>query len=404
MIGTHTAKLLNARLKQTAVRARIAGQVPAHLVCSQTTHLQREAWAMPRNAAEMATYRLEALEARIERLPAQLPDIEDPRLKQLLLPLADWRSDGYLCVTPVASGGLMHELWNRLHDQRLPHRTWIVQPTPAAMANHGEALLLQSGKVRLLTRGAPEPEQGNWRGDYVLLQAHAERLNISSGMVAVGWPAITAIGGLVHAIERASGLDIEFAFGMRDSQWVPGGPRLNNERRSGLKVQPTPGYSTEEITSNARVFLLLQAPDLDALLPHLQGVTRLAGGALFDIETSLHLDAEAPSAAYLRDIPATRMPSGTDGDALQQALKCYAYGVEWKGGKWWQKDRSHTLNMTGYALLEEPKLRSGAREHYPHAWTEPVFATVEIGAPGRSMWWRRHCHDWGVHWANAPHM
>lgn len=397
MIGTHTPKAFNAKLRQGAVRARILGQVPRHLVCSQTVHLQREAWALPRNAADMAAWRLEAPGADLDMLPPILPPIEDGKLKQLLLPLDNWKDDRYLCVTPVTSCGLMHELWQRLGDRKLPYRSWLIQPTPAAIANHGEALLAQAGRVRLLTRGAPEPCLGDWRGDFVMLEARVERMNISGGMVSVGWPAMTAIGGLVHAIERETGQSLEFAFGMRDSEWVDGLQRINNPRRVGQRATSVPGFSTEEIVTNARIALLVRGQDPSRIAKALRNITRVAGGAIFDVSVRHRYGGAASKYAFLRPAEHT----GEHADALDAALALYSKGGEWIARRWWQPEQGGTLNMTGYALLEQPIDRQGARSNYPHAWAEPVFTPVIAGPLGASSWWRRTCEDWGCGWT-AP--
>src|SRR5690606_20559978 len=134
----------------------------------QTVSMRREFWATPANAADMRKWRgvIEGLSADFAPEPS-LPEIKDPHLKQVLIPV----DDGYVSITPVASMGVLHELYQRLYEQGLPFFTWVVQPTVAAMANHGEALLLQSGKVRMLRRGLAQIAPGSWRGDFVQLTA-----------------------------------------------------------------------------------------------------------------------------------------------------------------------------------------------------------------------------------------
>lgn len=65
-----------------------------------------------------------------------------------------------------------------------------------------------------------------WRGDFVQLEARCEGINVAAGMLAVGWPAITALDGLVHALERQTGQCIEFALGLRSSEWRQELPKM----------------------------------------------------------------------------------------------------------------------------------------------------------------------------------
>ena len=145
MISTHTPKIFNSRIKSSAIAAKIERRVQDCIICSQTTDMRRELWAAPVNAADMKQWR-----ETVAKLPddfvlgSSLPDITDPQLKQLLVPV-DWRNNSYISVTPVASMGVIHELFHRLYEQKLPYRKWVIQPKKVATASHGEALLRQSG-------------------------------------------------------------------------------------------------------------------------------------------------------------------------------------------------------------------------------------------------------------------
>lgn len=410
MIATHTPKMFNARIKSAAISAKIEGQIPGRIICSQTTVLRKEMWAAPANAADMKQWR-----ATVASLPDDfvlepcLPDITDPQLKQLLVPV-DWHNNLYVSVTPVASMGVMHELYQRLYEQNLPFRKWIIQPTPAAMANHGEALLMQSGAVRMLRRGPAKITQGNWRGDFVQLTARCEGMNISSGMVAVGFPAITAIGGFIYSLERKTGEDIEFAFGIKSADWVSGVPKINinktsygssSGRAKGGKVTPVPGYSTEEIVANCDIVLLLKTKaDPVDLRDILVNTHRLAGGRLFDVDVSVIADGIPPDASYLldasSDIARKRKKEGID--SLQAALEMYAIDGSWVDGEWNQPRNGYTLNQTGYAFLERPVERLAARGNYPHAWAEPTFSLITQGSMTESCWWSKNSNETGMFW------
>lgn len=411
MIATHTPKMFNARLKTSAVASRIAGIVPDSVICSKTTNMQRELWATPINAANMKAWRDSIANLSDDFvLESSLPEITDPHLKQLLVPAPDWRNNSYVSVTPVASMGVIHELFQRLYKSNLPYRKWTIQPTPAAMANHGEALLMQSGLVRMLRRGPARISQGNWQGDFVQMTARCESMNISSGMMAAGFPAITAIGGFVHSLERKIGQEIEFAFGVTSADWVSGVAKIPihsssygsfSGRTKGGKIEVSPGYSTEEIVATCEIVLLLRTKAEPVVLQDiLRNTHRLAGGRLFDVDVSIVADGNPPKASYLLDASADvvrkRQKEGTD--SLQAALEMYAMDGEWIDGEWRQPRNGYTLNQTGYAFLEKPVERDGSRGNYPHAWAESTFSLITQGSMSDGCWWSRAANDAGVFW------
>lgn len=410
MIATHTAKIFNARLKQSALASKIIAPVPDDIICSQSVKMRRELWAAPINAADIKYWReMTANLPEDYELATSLPEITDPQLKQILLPL-DFLNDIYVSVTPVASMGVIHEIYHRLHEMNLPYRKWIIQPTPAALANHGEALLMQGGVVRMLRRGPAKVARRSWRGDFIQLTARCERMNISSGMTAVGFPAITAIGGFIHSLERSIGREIEFAFGMKSAEWVSGVKKFPvhkdsygsfTGRSKGGKIDVTPGYSTEEITANCEIVLLLRTDEPpQALLEFLKNTQRLAGGSLFDIDIAVVTNGHPPDASYLLDasLDIARICSKNDADSLQAALEMYANDGNWIDGEWHQPRNGYTLNQTGYAFLESPINRPGTRGNYPHAWAEPVFSLITQGSMTDECWWSRNTIEAGVFW------
>lgn len=407
MIGTHSAKMFNARLKQSGIRASIMARMPVNLVCSKTVDQRQRFFSMPSNAALIGQERDQLL-VPDESVTAGmvLPDLTDGRTKQLLVPLHQWRAhDDYLAVTPLPSAGVLHELWHRLYDRQLPYRKWTIQPTPAARGNHGDPLALQSGAVRMLRRGVADVQGGSrWRGRFVCLRAQVEGMNISSGMVAVGWPAITGLGGMVHSLERQIDQELDFAFGMTSCQWQSV-KRTANTRVTGRQVAVTPGYTTDEITATGEVVLLIRRKDggrHTGLDKRLEAMTRLCGGNLHNVTVTLHNDDPAPAAAYLVDASAD-MHADVLGlsDSLDAALAMYGKDGEWKMGKWHQPRNGYTLNASGYALLEEPKVRELARGGYKHAWCETVYSLVTQGAMSNAAWWSRSVNDWGVGWHEA---
>ncbi len=416
MISTHTPKMFNARIKSLAISSRIIS-ISESLICSKTTNMRKEFWAAPDNAAFLKNWR-----ETVAKLPddftseTSLPKIMDPHLKQLLIPI-DWRNDQYISVTPVSSMGLMHELYKRVYEQNIPFREWTIQPNSASIANHGEALLMQAGTVRLLRRGLSKIQKGKWRGDFVQMTARCEGMNISSGMIATGFPAISAVGGFIHTIERKTGLDLEFAIGFNSIDWIHGVPKIvvhkgshgsSVSRVKGKKVKIQPGYSTEEIKANCEIVLLINTKTIsnsasNSLIDCLESAHRLAGGALFDVETCIVRNGAPANASYLLDasIEITRKSQKENIDNLQSALDIYSKNAKWTDKGWYQPKNGYTLNQTGFAFLERPSYREGSRGNYKHAWCEPAFSLITQGSMTENCWWHRKTNNAGAFWEKA---
>lgn len=411
MIATHTPKLFNARIKSPAIASRIIGEVPKHLICSKNVKIRKELWAAPNNAAEIKKWR-ETIAQLSENhdLITSIPDINSPLVKQLLVPLI-WRQDQYVSVSPAPSMGLLYELYKRLAEQGIAYRKWVIQPTPAAMSNHGESLLMQGGVVRMLHRGPIDPDlqKSDWKGSFIQLTARCEKINISSGMVSLGFPAITAIGGLVHSVERATGDNIEFAIGFRSIQWSEGVPKTIAHKGSkvgqsgGGKITIGPSYVTDEVTATADVVLLIKTDgSRSKAIKALEKVTRMAGGSLFDVKIEDMYNKKPISASYVFDASdmLKNEIKNLGVDSLQAALELYT-PKDGRGSRRWEGFKEkYTLNQVGYAYLEDPTIKECVRGNYPHAWAESTYTLIGQSGMTDKCWWGCDSDQSGVYWKN----
>jgi hypothetical protein len=409
MLATHSSKIFNAKISQSAVRSRIIGSISKTLICSKNVRKKKEIWASPLNAAKIKEFMSSNSENTCdETFQKLLPAIEAINLKQLLIPLNNWRDGDYIAVSPTTSLGLINEVFNRLKEQNLPYLNWKIQPNRMSLPNHGETLVSQGGIVRMLRRGIRQTEKSNWQGDFVQLSARCEKMNISSGMVAVGLPAITAIGGAIHAIERKTGFDIDFAIGLRNVQWIFGVPKITtwNSGKDGRAISPnvlpSASYSKEEVCGNCHLVLLLKSDgDLNIIADALSSLHKIAGGSLFDTEVTVNINSKPAIASYLQDASnhiASILNLKQDKDVLDAALENYGLDGAWVDNKWTQLKNSHTLNHNGYAFLEKPNLRIGGRENYKHCWSEPVFTLLKQSSMNKKCFWRRQSSNSGVVW------
>lgn len=379
MQATHSSKLINSTAQQDAVCADIIDVLDKRLISSQSVKLTQKYWSCPRNAADIKLYK--------DTPPiVYLPPIQDARaVKQLLIPTDDWHNDSYVAVSPLESLGLLHELYTRLQNAKDNiHKRFLLEPTIAAWANHGELVVRQKGRLYLLQRGLAQ--EINTRNKeqvepMVCLSFVVQNANVCSGFLAYGHPSICAVGGLVHSIERAVGDDIQFALGL-NNVYFEGQKRYPRFRKSDKQ---TVWSFTNELTATLDVHLLLKSKDLEKLYQYLQDnpFKRFAGGSVWDCRISIA--NIAPVANYIID---DTCYANIKTDILDYALFVHS-----------AVPATHHINCVGYATLELPSHKDNSRENYPHAWAEPLYAVTKQENFSKKAWWTRTFKQNHVIWS-----
>lgn len=390
MIATHNPKTFNPRLKQSPVIARLdADKLPLHMLHSGNT-TGNDLFAAPRNAADMSLARAEAMaKAQATNFETKIPDIEDGKLKQLLLP---WQSE-YVAITPLPSGKVMQQVHERARMMQEHPRLWahmrLIQPVPAAANNHGDPIAAKAGRVLLVEQRtfpvAAQDVDSTFGVHGVLLTADITGLQISSNYVQVGMPAITAVGGAVHVIERETGLSLPFAVSIDPfDRWNDG--KMGGRR--ALDGSAVKDVVLDEITANTRILLLLECAPYDhAIVKNaLQKLTRIAGGTLWNHTlSSIAPDTVQPPRRWI--MPGTVIPR--DGrDMLESCL--FLRRTE-------PADRA--LTQAGYAFLHEPRTQAMARNNGGlHAWAEPMFNMCRLQMLDAGGFWRYKQNTAGCWW------
>ncbi len=401
MIGTHAPKLFSSKVKQSAINADIIENLPKHYISSKTINIRKKYWALPLTAAEIGIYR-EMAKFERENQPKKIPDIEDPRLvKQLLVPF----KKSYVSVSPVPSCGVLHEISQRSFEKKIfPIYRRVIQPNFAAWSTHGEMLLSQKGRIALLVKPLRHfTKKKKSLSEYLTIRCKVERMNVSSGMTAILFPSITAIGGAVHTIERAVNKKLDFAVGFKNLDFTTSGS-LGNALK-GKKVIPQ--LILDEITATADVILLLKLEcgaseeEKKEVLQYLQNnpLNRIAGGTTW--EYSVTLEKYSDNYTFIVDC-SKEVEKGLEQDkvdALDVAFDKYKNKgeINEKTGLFEITEKTSVIiNHTGYAFLEKPRCRQYARNNYPHAWVEPVFSVVEQETFSRRAFWTRKEKKFGV--------
>lgn len=361
--------------------------------------MRKKYWALPANAAEMKKYR-EISENTTEAATYFSQLSADG--KQLILPISAG-TDEYLNISPVTSCGLISEMWLRNKDEYKPTlTTWMIQPTPAAFANHGETLMVQSGRIRCFNRGLTKNKESGWRGDFVVATGTAYNVNISSGGIAVGFPAITQMGGYAHVLERATGArNLQFAMGftMIDRNI---GHRKGTRAERKVSDKTNNVIITDEITATCKFVIMIKSSKYDkAIAEELNTMQRFAGGSVFDLNVQIRKDSEAPDAIYLTDV-SNKIKFH---DTLYAAFNLFLFKGKWvkseknKKTYWIQQNRKYTVIHNGYAFLEEPQERKNVRNlDYKHVFAEPTFSIVRQSKMSSRCWWKRVNTEAGIFW------
>lgn len=388
MLATHIPKMLNAQVKQSALVAYIKNS-PRGMLCSKNIGLRQKFFAAPYNASDMRRYKGKGQNI-VTPIPESFSDKLSHKVKQLLLPV----EDSYVSTTPVISAGFLYEIKQRLFEKKIHCQTWVIQQNKAAIANHGEALMLMNGNVSLLQfRSDKRNFLSKWRGNFVQLSGTLVDYNASSGMVSAGLPAITGIGGAVHVLERETGLHIEFALGIQNCN-------IRNGAQSDTVVKshvPVNDLITDEVSGNTEFSLLLRCTggnsditSLKKIATALPKLTRLAGGKIFDTQIKTCINEKPQEMGYITDQSKNMV---TKRDLLDQALDAYKnahYGV------------GTSLVQAGFAFLHDPAPNAAARNGYNHAWSEPLYTLVQQQGACDEMFWRRSNVSSCVYWSNDP--
>lgn len=399
MIGTHTQKLTVSNAKQDAVCSHIISDLDKRYITSKTTNLTQQYFACPRSAGNMREFRelsQAILNNQSEKPKPHLPAVQDGRLvKQLVLPTSDaaYLNDQYVNVSPLESLGLLREVWLRTHKKAIKHQRYSLETTPAAYANHSELLLLQAGRVALLQRGVIYKqfygEDISQKTTALMLRFDCQNMNICSGFVAHGHPAITAAGGLVHLLERKIQANISFAIGFSGINW--------NSRRRGtnhlpetIKNKLNKPVILHEMTGSGDIVLLLKTQgDYQQLASEMQNITRFAGGSIFNLQIKFLDNQNPPKLPFLHSsLSDVRVFDSTD--ALGSALHHYA------------THNHFSINQVGYAFLENPTFRNNSRKsNYPHAWAEPVYSLFKQDWFSESAYFARKSLKNCIIWESA---
>lgn len=392
--GSHSVKALDSRQKQCAIRTELKDL--GHRVFASHL-LKTKYFAVPNNAALLPVARQEAIEANektLAEIGEHIPNIEDGKIKQILLP---YQND-YIAVTPVPNLNIMANL-NQYSLAIGSYHKQCIQPVGAATANHGDPVCANRGYLKLIRNWVPKYQAtrvAEFESPVILITARCEGMNISSSYVAMGLPQLTAIGGFIHTIERNVGKSLPFGFGIQYfSSKLATTVRKGTATTKGTPSQVNPEKQmlfSDEITTNAEIAFILKANDpetLKAIQEFSKLMNRFSGGTLWDIKVDLvtsvsdyfwyQADSDTTPLMNIKLSEEVDYKSNLKDDLLEKYEQWESQNPTFSG---FIKSLSlnYRLIQSGYALLDEPKKDDKSRsESKLHAWAEPVFSLIELG-------------------------
>ncbi|WP_180099429.1 type I-F CRISPR-associated protein Csy2 [Acinetobacter sp. YH12153] len=443
MLSTHHLKLLDATLKVSALQQIIPTDVPKHLICSKNVALRQTLWACPNSAGDIRTWREESERVRPltqsgqyqyetiipDRVNADIPTVLFP-MDYVHEPLADLK---YLALSPAPSLGLIYEVFKRGFETGQPNtmESKVLQPNPSAFSNHGELMLTQSGRYRSMNTHIPRTrhyDQDEYESlkeklaaedSFVLFTARVEDANVGAGLIVNGLPAITAVGGFIHVLERETLQNIDFAVGVRSvhvdqgkAKYVDQSP--NNRGNLSKGVVKNVRFNYKETTGTVEIVMILRCADQKKLMKALkEGVYRIAGGTVWDATVTTKVKAEDVANTiwiysnekfdqriddYFANHPEIEVAPNSDNPSLRKPdiLDC---AISFNNLR--ENHHSYSIIPNGYVLLEEPKKRNNLRtKGYDHAFAEPLFCLIELSNDFdlNHVFWKRYHTDTLVYW------
>lgn len=253
---------------------------------------------------------------------------------------------------------------------------------------------------------------------YISVDLQVIDLNATSNMLVTGLPPLTAVDGFVHAIERATGIEMAgWAMGVSEFQATESHLKAVNYEHGHKGKHASNPYIRDRRSARMNAFLILVVSDETATDDHLNELEesiesfRFCGGNLelgghgvalwpsaqmaieqsasvsedpvFFLEDASHLLDECPEhlskTQWLMDL--TARPNKTEDGSLE-----YAHGREFLG---------HLVpTVNGYQLLELPKHRPNLRDDVQHAYAESTLGVARMRSVGSVLAnWNETCDD-----------
>ncbi|MDB0171197.1 hypothetical protein CTY74_09460, partial [Acinetobacter baumannii] len=208
-MATHSAKLFHRKGTQPPLCAQIQTRIPNTYISSATVNLERFTWSDP---------------LQIET--NKRTDIVDLKTKQITVSYNNNLDS--VAITPMTAIGLYYELFKRENnsDEFVPGTKltdFCIEFNDRALCEYNEVISTLNGHIKAFS--TPEIKANSLSGTKKIsldentfgLTVQLKNANLSSNMIAVGLPSITAIAGFFMFIEHRTGIKADFAIGIKNT-------------------------------------------------------------------------------------------------------------------------------------------------------------------------------------------
>lgn len=358
LFATHSVKIYNPVAQQEPLVARV---LTSRTDILTSKSIPEKYFAAPMNAIHIKQARLDAEEANKklgelgQTAKLNVVSLQSGIVKQILMPL-ERTSNDYVSLSPLPSLALM-DRFNKIKfkETNLKIRSQVIQPSPMARLNHGDPIASNFGEARIVVNElkGTHPSYEIQNGE-VAITARVEGASISDVYLSTGLPSLSAVGGLVHVLERDTGLELDFAFGVKNIVGIQYGKVGIVTNRSSIKGnRKNRVIDATQIRASMDITILLKyknSQELDLILAAASRVSRFAGGSIFKLNIQV---SGLVNTFWYNSINA-------DYSSIETVIQSM------------EEDESLKLISNGFALLSDIKESNNSRSG-KHAWAEPTF-------------------------------
>lgn len=378
MLTTHNFRTLDPSVAQTPLCQTLKSKLPKTFISSATVKLRRYVWVDGQSANISPFELMQAKQANEYYLNnGCLPEdfeskteLIDPVLNRLPLFIGKVNNERhYYSVSTAPCMGILHEISCR--EKENPNvllSKQQVEANPDRYFKHGQIIMEHQGVLKsfLLPRINPIQNTVTTTANkkYAVLEFEISQLNVATGLIGIGLPALTMIGLFVsNYLEKEVVLNspLTFAIGFKsiDNRFKSDrhAKALANEnvyRKSHVKGYIVVSAETEEETQ--KVFKKISSE------------FKIAGNTLNSKKT--YFTNEMPVAYWVHGLE-EEIENYIINNPGKDALDAAFYLAE--------QNRLTVPVATGFALMGTPaKTEHVDQSSYPHAWAETVFKSLQL--------------------------
>jgi hypothetical protein len=386
-MATHSAKLFHRKGTQAPICANIQAQIPPTYISSATVKLERFTWSDPLQ-----------IESN-ERV-----NITDVKTKQITVSYNNNMDN--LAITPMTAIGLYYELYNRenaLESSIFGNKLMdlCIEFNSRSLSDYNEVIQVMDGHVKafitpdIKIQSLSVPHSIDLDKNCFGLTIQLKNANLSSNMIAVGLPSITAIGGFFMYMEQRTGIQADFAIGIK---------RTNKNILDELygkktKLRGLRGFASSIDQKNGDIELtfIIRCKSLEEteyLKTWIQtNDFKIAGGEVVSKKIADNIQDDC-CWLYEAD-PSTVQSDMKQRDVLD--IPCNAdaldYALILNRTNHYNSENKYTITANGYAFLGNPEFDPYSRAQSGlHVWAEVIFSVIYLKGkfdPEKCFWSKR---------------